>query len=114
LDSFGLGKQAMAPFQDRFLGQVQFAGQVGACLTLEHATQQQDELGGQQLTALEDRPAVERVDALALSAAINRQSTAAIGTKDPRVDQAGLTMRTAKAVWMEVLLDPRNTGVGIE
>jgi hypothetical protein len=83
-------------------------------LALEHAAQQQHDLGGQQLRAFEDRPTVKRIDALALSAAIHRQATAAVGTKDPRVSQIGLTMWTAKAIRMEVLVDPGDTRLGIE
>ena len=37
LDSFGLGREPMPPFQDGFLGQVQFAGQVRTRLPLEYA-----------------------------------------------------------------------------
>lgn len=39
LDRFGMSLEAMAPFQDRFLGQGEFARQLGARLALKHAPQ---------------------------------------------------------------------------
>jgi len=113
-DPFGLRKQAMPPLQDGFLGQIEFAGQVRTRLALQDTAHQQDQLRRPQLTAFEDRPAVKRVDALAGTAAIHRQATAAIDAEEPRLAQMRLTMRTTKAVGMEMLLDPRAAGVGIE
>ena len=111
---FGLRKQAMAPFQDGFLGQVKFAGQVRTGLALHHAAQQQDKLSGPQLTAFKDRAAVECVHTLAGPTAVDRQATAAIAPKEPRLGQMRLAMRTAKAVRMKVLLDPGDARLGIE
>jgi len=113
-EPFRLRKQAMAPFQDGFLGQVQFAGQVRTGLALEDAAQQQDQPGWPQLAAFKDRTAIERVDPLTGAAAIHRQPTAAIDAKDARLLQVRLTMRTAKSVGMEMLLDPRLAGIGVK
>ncbi|KPV54716.1 hypothetical protein SE17_01920 [Kouleothrix aurantiaca] len=104
----------MPPFQDCFLGQVELACELRAGLTVEHATQQQDHLGGQQLRAFEDRASIERIDALAVSAAIDWQTTTAIDTEQARVGQAGLTMWTAKAIRMEMLFDPGDARLGIQ
>ena len=38
-DPFGLRKQAMPPFQDRFLGQIELTGQVRTRLPLENTAQ---------------------------------------------------------------------------
>src|SRR5215213_6391212 len=57
---------------------------------------------------------VERVDALADAAAIDGQATAAIAAKVSRVRDGCLAMRAAKAVGMEMLVEPRHTGVGIQ
>jgi hypothetical protein len=38
LDSFGLGLEPMAPFQDSLFGQFEFTGQLSARLALKHAT----------------------------------------------------------------------------
>jgi len=113
-EPFRLRTQAMAPFQDGFLGQVQFAGQVRTGLALEDAAQQQDQPGWPQLAAFKDRTAIERVDPLTGAAAIHRQPTAAIDAKDARLLQVRLTMRTAKSVGMEMLLDPRLAGIGVK
>jgi len=71
LDRFGASELAMAPFQDRFLCQLKFTRELRTGLTLEHSTQQQDYFGGQHLRAFEDRAGIERVDTLAVSAAID-------------------------------------------
>jgi hypothetical protein len=87
---------------------------MSACLILEHSTQQQDDLGRRQLAAFEDCPTVQGIDAPAHPTTIHRQAAAAIGTKDSRVGESGLTMRITKAIQMEMLLAPHNAGVGIE
>lgn len=110
----GLDVQAMAPFQDRFLSQFEFAGQLSTRLGLEYAMQQQDDLGRQQLTAFKQCPAIQGVDILALTTAIDRQAAARVDAKDPCGGQAGLTMWTAEAIWMEMLLNPGYTSLGIE
>jgi len=68
----------------------------------------------QHVTALENRAAVARVDAVAHTAALDRQATAAIGAKASGVGERRLTMWTAEAVGMEMLFEPRYTGVGIK
>jgi hypothetical protein len=114
LDAFGLQLEAMPPFQDRFLGQFEFAGQLGARLTLKYAAQEQYDLSGQQVTALKECATVERVDALAHATTIHRQATAAIDAKVARLRAWCLTMWTGEAVRMEMLFEPRHTGVGIK
>src|SRR5574338_89247 len=104
----------MPPFQDRFLGQVKLACELRARLALEHTTQQQDDLGRQQLRTFENRASIERIDALTASAAIDWQTAATVRTEQARVSKAGLTMRTVKAVRMEVLFEPGDARLGIQ
>src|SRR5262245_50033193 len=83
--------QAMTPFQDGFLGQFKFACELRTRLAFSHATQQQDNLGRHQLRTFENRASIERIDALAPSAAINWQTAATVSTKQARLGAAGLT-----------------------
>ena len=71
-------------------------------------------MGRQHVTALTDRAAVERINAVADPAALDRQATAAIGAKASGVRDGCLAMRTAETVGMKMLFDPRYTGVGIK
>ena len=61
----------MAPLQHRFLGQPDFARELGRGLALQHAADDQDHMLRDQLAAREDRATIEVIDALAVVTAID-------------------------------------------
>ncbi len=111
---FSARLEAMAPLQHRFLGQPDFARQLGTGLPLQHPPDDQDHMLRDQLAAREDRATIEVIDALAAVTARDGQPTAGVDAKQACFPRWCVAVRAPQPGGMKMVLQPGNTLVIIE